>query len=48
MLGDYNHPSRTVVKKTGDDGFVLEVWDLGIGEHGEQVMEMTYTRKKSD
>lgn len=45
MLGDHNHPNRTVTRKTGDDSFELEIWDLGIGESGAKVIEMRYTRK---
>lgn len=46
MTGEHDKPFRTVTKKTNDDQFRMELWDLGIGEGGKIVMLFDYTRVK--
>ena len=46
MLGDKNHPLKTVTRITGDDTFELEVWDLGLGVEGAVVLKYVYSRRK--
>ena len=37
---------KTVTRRKDDNHFVVEVWDLGIGEAGAIVLEFAYSRKK--
>ena len=46
LTDEHDKPFRTVTKKTDDDHFVMELWDLGIGENGKIVMLFSYTRVK--
>ncbi len=46
MTNEFNKPIKTVTKVENADKFVLEIWDLGIGEAGKAVLKYTYTRKK--
>ncbi|MEE8105207.1 MAG: DUF1579 family protein [Planctomycetota bacterium] len=46
LTDEHDKPFRTVTKKTDDDHFVLEIWDLGIGENGKIVMLFDYARIK--
>ncbi len=48
MSGEFNKPIKTVARIESKDKFVLEVWDLGIGEAGQAVLKYTYTRKKAE
>lgn len=43
--GELHKPFKAVSRITGDDRHVLEIWDLGMGEAGSQVLEYRYTRR---
>ena len=45
--GELNKPIKSVMKIVDKDHHTLEVYDLGIGEHGAVVLEFNYSRKKS-
>jgi hypothetical protein len=46
LTGEHDKPVRYTRRKVSDDKFVLEIWDLGIGELGQVVMRQTFTRRK--
>lgn len=39
-------PLKAITRKLDADRYVVEVWDLGIGPAGAQVLEYRYTRRK--
>jgi hypothetical protein len=45
--GELGKPLKAVTRKLDADRFVVEVWDLGIGPAGAQVLEYRYTRRKT-
>lgn len=46
LTGEHDKPLKYVFRFEGDDKFVFELWDLGIGPEGQAVMVDTYTRVK--
>ncbi len=46
LTDELNKPLKTVFRSITEDQFVLEIWDLGVGEAGIKVVEYTYNRVK--
>ena len=54
LYGEMDEPSMGIADKafkivkrvTGEDSYVQEIWDLGIGPDGMKVVEMNFTRRK--
>ena len=46
MTGELDKPYKVVRRHIDDDHFVVEIWDLGIGEAGRAVLTYKYARKK--
>jgi hypothetical protein len=46
MTGEHDKAVRHTRKRISDDQWVLEIWDLGIGELGAVVLRETFTRVK--
>jgi len=46
LTGEHDKPLKYVFRRNGDDEFVFELWDLGIGPEGQAVVVDTYTRVK--
>lgn len=44
-MGELHKPFKVVSRRTGPDSHVLEIWDLGMGEAGAQVLVYRYARK---
>lgn len=45
--GELRKPFRVTTRIVDDDHHTIEVWDLGIGERGAQVLEFNFTRNNS-
>lgn len=45
LTGEHDKEVKYVTRLQDDDHYVLEVYDLGVGENGWKVMEFAFTRK---
>ena len=45
MMRLHDKAFKVVQRREGEDAFVQEIWDLGIGPGGAIVVEMTFTRR---
>lgn len=48
LTGEHDKTVKYVTRITDDDTHTFEIWDLAIGENGQMVMKIKYTRRKAD
>ncbi len=48
LTGELNKPLKEVTRRIDADHFVMDLWDLGVGEVGARVLEYRYSRVKVD
>jgi len=48
LTDEHDKPIKYVLRHEGEDKFVFELWDLGIGPEGKPVVVDTYTRVDSE